>query len=240
MSASLDFRLPRVRDPDPLGQPARRTCPGEPLPPLHPGDQGAARPRGPGADLPDGADRAGGLGRARDRDPRRGARDLQALAADAAAPRPAPRARARHPGAHLLQVRGRLAGRLAQAEHRRRAGLLQHARPGSRKLATETGAGQWGSALALACQLFGLECEVFMVGVSYDQKPYRRAMIETWGGDRAPQPLRPHRGRPLAGRARVRAASGSRSPRRSRSPRATRTPTTRSARCSTTSACTRR
>ena len=53
---------------------------------------------------------------------------------------------------------------------------------GVRKLATETGAGQWGSALALACQLFGLECEVFMVGVSYDQKPYRRAMIETWGG----------------------------------------------------------
>jgi len=52
---------------------------------------------------------------------------------------------------------------------------------GVRKLATETGAGQWGSSLALACQLFDLECEVFMVGVSYDQKPYRRAMIETWG-----------------------------------------------------------
>ena len=54
-------------------------------------------------------------------------------------------------------------------------------REGVGKLATETGAGQWGSALALACQLFELECEVFMVGVSYDQKPYRRAMIETWG-----------------------------------------------------------
>ena len=53
---------------------------------------------------------------------------------------------------------------------------------GVRKLATETGAGQWGSALALACRLFGMECEVFMVGVSYDQKPYRRAMIETWDG----------------------------------------------------------
>ncbi|HEX2358629.1 MAG TPA: TrpB-like pyridoxal phosphate-dependent enzyme [Solirubrobacterales bacterium] len=52
---------------------------------------------------------------------------------------------------------------------------------GVRKLVTETGAGQWGSALALACELFGLECEVFMVGVSYDQKPYRRAMMETWG-----------------------------------------------------------
>ena len=54
-------------------------------------------------------------------------------------------------------------------------------REGVRKLATETGAGQWGSALALACRLFDMECEVFMVGVSYDQKPYRRAMMETWG-----------------------------------------------------------
>ena len=62
---------------------------------------------------------------------------------------------------------------VAQAFYNREAGV--------RKLATETGAGQWGSALALACQLFGLECEVFMVGISYDQKPYRKAMIETWG-----------------------------------------------------------
>src|SRR5204863_7476900 len=54
-------------------------------------------------------------------------------------------------------------------------------RGGVRPAAPETGAGQWGSALALACRLFGLECEVFMVGVSYDQKPYRRAMMETWG-----------------------------------------------------------
>ncbi len=61
----------------------------------------------------------------------------------------------------------------AQAYYNREAGV--------RKLVTETGAGQWGSALALACSMFGLECEVFMVGVSYDQKPYRRAMMETWG-----------------------------------------------------------
>src|SRR5215204_3984396 len=52
---------------------------------------------------------------------------------------------------------------------------------GVERLATETGAGQWGSALALACSLFGLECVVYMVGASYDQKPYRRAMMETWG-----------------------------------------------------------
>jgi tryptophan synthase beta chain len=52
---------------------------------------------------------------------------------------------------------------------------------GISKLTTETGAGQWGSALAFACRLFGLECEVWMVGSSYDQKPYRRSMMETWG-----------------------------------------------------------
>src|SRR5947209_9233954 len=57
----------------------------------------------------------------------------------------------------------------------------ENKRAGIERLATETGAGQWGSALALACTLFGLECEVFMVGASYDQKPYRRAMMETWG-----------------------------------------------------------
>ncbi len=52
---------------------------------------------------------------------------------------------------------------------------------GTRKLVTETGAGQWGSALAMACAFFGLECEVFMVRVSYDQKPYRRGLMETYG-----------------------------------------------------------
>jgi len=52
---------------------------------------------------------------------------------------------------------------------------------GVRRLATETGAGQWGSALAFACGLFDLECKVYMVRVSYEQKPYRRVMMETWG-----------------------------------------------------------
>ena len=52
---------------------------------------------------------------------------------------------------------------------------------GMRGLVTETGAGQWGSALSLACTMFGLECTVYMVGSSYDQKPYRRSMIEAWG-----------------------------------------------------------
>src|SRR5450631_312871 len=57
-----------------------------------------------------------------------------------------------------------------------------NAKAGVRKLTTETGAGQWGTALAYACALFGLECEVWQVGASYDQKPYRRLMIETFGG----------------------------------------------------------
>jgi tryptophan synthase beta chain len=52
---------------------------------------------------------------------------------------------------------------------------------GRTRISTETGAGQWGSALALAAQLFGLECKVYMVKVSYDQKPYRRSMMEAWG-----------------------------------------------------------
>jgi tryptophan synthase beta chain len=61
------------------------------------------------------------------------------------------------------------------------AQAYENAAAGIKKLTTETGAGQWGSALAFACQMFGLECEVWMVGSSYDQKPYRRSMMETWG-----------------------------------------------------------
>jgi tryptophan synthase beta chain len=52
---------------------------------------------------------------------------------------------------------------------------------GVKRLATETGAGQWGSALSFACQMFGIECKVYMVKISYEQKPYRRVLMETWG-----------------------------------------------------------
>ena len=52
---------------------------------------------------------------------------------------------------------------------------------GTKRLATETGAGQWGASLALASRLFGLECNVYMVKVSYHQKPYRRILMNTWG-----------------------------------------------------------
>jgi tryptophan synthase beta chain len=57
-----------------------------------------------------------------------------------------------------------------------------NAMDGIKKLSTETGAGQWGTALSFACALYGLECEVFQVGASYDKKPYRRLMIEAFGG----------------------------------------------------------
>ncbi len=53
---------------------------------------------------------------------------------------------------------------------------------GIENMTTETGAGQWGSALSFACAQFGLNCKVYMVRVSFDQKPYRKAMMETWGG----------------------------------------------------------
>ncbi len=61
---------------------------------------------------------------------------------------------------------------------------------GIEHLTTETGAGQWGSALSFACALVGLSCKVFMVRISFDQKPYRRLMMETWGGTCIASPSR--------------------------------------------------
>ncbi len=62
-----------------------------------------------------------------------------------------------------------------QAFYNREAGI--------KRIATETGAGQWGSAMALATEMFGMECTVYMVKVSYQQKPYRRSMMEVWGAE---------------------------------------------------------
>mgnify|MGYP003344158866 CR=1 FL=1 len=69
---------------------------------------------------------------------------------------------------------------VAQAFYNKEAGV--------KRLTTETGAGQWGSSLAFAGALFGLEVQVFMVRVSYDQKPYRRALMETYGARCVPSP----------------------------------------------------
>jgi tryptophan synthase beta chain len=69
---------------------------------------------------------------------------------------------------------------IAQAFYNKEAGV--------KRLSTETGAGQWGCSLALACSLFGLECKVYMVKVSYFQKPYRRSLMQVWGASVTPSP----------------------------------------------------
>jgi tryptophan synthase beta chain len=69
---------------------------------------------------------------------------------------------------------------IPQAYYNKQAGI--------RRLATETGAGQWGSSLALACSMFGLECTVYMVKVSCSQKPYRKSMMQLWGATVHPSP----------------------------------------------------
>lgn len=68
------------------------------------------------------------------------------------------------------------------------AQVFENKRCGIKKIATETGAGQWGSALAQACQIFGLESRIYMVKCSYEQKPYRKAMMELFGGTVIPSP----------------------------------------------------
>jgi tryptophan synthase beta chain len=69
---------------------------------------------------------------------------------------------------------------IAQAYYNKQAGV--------KRIATETGAGQWGSALAMACSFFDIELKVYMVRVSYEQKPYRRSMMEVWGAKVVPSP----------------------------------------------------
>lgn len=69
---------------------------------------------------------------------------------------------------------------LAQAFYNKEAGI--------KRISTETGAGQWGSALSMACESLGMECAVYMVRVSYDQKPYRRHFMETFGASVTPSP----------------------------------------------------
>ncbi len=102
------------------------------------------------------------------------------MAADAAVPRAPPRAALGTPAKIFYKYEG-----VSPAgSHKPNSAVPQayeNAQAGIKKLVTETGAGQWGSSLAFACSLFGLECEVFMVGSSYDQKPYRRSMMQTWG-----------------------------------------------------------
>ncbi|GAA5220359.1 TrpB-like pyridoxal phosphate-dependent enzyme [Membranihabitans marinus] len=69
---------------------------------------------------------------------------------------------------------------IPQAYYNKQAGI--------RKITTETGAGQWGSALSFACNQFGIECEVYMVKISFHHKPYRKTMMNTWGANVIPSP----------------------------------------------------
>jgi tryptophan synthase beta chain len=69
------------------------------------------------------------------------------------------------------------------------AQAFYNAEAGVRRLTTETGAGQWGTALAFACAQFGLECMVYMVRASFDSKPYRKVMMDVWGGKVVPSPV---------------------------------------------------
>jgi tryptophan synthase beta chain len=154
-------------------------------PPAGPGRQ-PGEARRPGAGLSHEPDRAGGQHRALDRHPRP-VLDVLSIwrPSPAGAGPPWKRPWARRPGS-TTRTR-RQPPRQPQAQHRRSPGLLQQGLR-HRALTTETGAGQWGSALSFACAQFGLECKVFMVRVSFDQKPYRKAMMETWGGSAWPAP----------------------------------------------------
>ena len=215
--------------------------PAPPPPVLHPG---TGQPIGPDdlAPLFPMADhRAGGLDGSAHHDPRGGALGLPTVEADAALPRAPSRARARDTGAHLLQVRGRLADRLAQAEHGRPAGVLQQARG---RHAPHDRDGRRPVGLLARVRRRDLRARGRRVDgadlVRPEAVPARahrgvrrsRHREPVRGDERGPRD--PRRASGLD-----RAVSASRSPRRSRRQRRARTRSTRSARCSTTSSCTR-
>ncbi len=114
---------------------------------------------------------------------------------------------------------------IAQAYYNRAAGV--------KRLTTETGAGQWGSALSFACNVFGMECMVYMVKCSFFQKPHRRTLMQSWGAKCVPSPSELTRlGVKFSPKTlRHRGASASPSARRWRTPPRTATPTIRWAAC---------
>ena len=163
------------------------------------------------------------------------------MAPGAADPRPPPRKALGTPAKIYYKYEG-VARRFAQAQHRDPAGLVQRAQAGINALTTETGAGQWGTSLSFAGSLFGIQVQVFQVRVSYDQKPYRRAVMETYGAHLRGLAVQPHQFRPrhprqgprpprLAGHRHQRGRWSAAPP--------TTTPSTRWARCSTMCCCTR-
>ena len=109
-------------------------------------------------------------------------------------PRPTPLYRAKRLEAYLktpAQIYYKCEYLSPPGSHKPNTAIAQayyNKKQGMERLTTETGAGQWGSALAMACALFELKCRVYMVRVSYNQKPGRRTMMETWGAEVFPSP----------------------------------------------------
>src|SRR6476659_3074261 len=154
--------------------------PGDPLPPLHPGTMAPAGPEDLGAIFPMALI-------LQEVSPEPEVEVPDAVREAYKLWRPTPLYRARRLEAELdtpARIYYKYEGVSPAGSHKPNTAVreaCEDAQAGIRKLSTETGAGQWGSSLAFACRLFGLECEVFMVGSSYDQKPYRRSMMQTWG-----------------------------------------------------------
>ena len=212
--------------------------PGDPLPPLNPGTGQPAGPEDLTPIFPMALIMQEVSAEPRDRDPGPGARRVRAVAPDAAVPRAPLRAGARDAGEDLLQVRGRLAGRLAQAEHGRPAGLRERAGRDQEALDRDR---RRPVGLLAGVRVRAVRARVRGVHGRLELRPEAVPALDDadLGRDRAPLPVGPHAVRQVAGRATRPARSGSRSPRPSRSRRRTRTATTRSARCSTTCCCTR-
>ena len=216
--------------------------PPSPVPPSR--QRSADRPRRPRAAVPDGADRPGGLARtARSRSPEPVRDAYRAVPAEPAVPGASTRARPRYAGPHLLQVRGRSARPAATSPtppSRRPSTTRSRA---STRIATETGAGQWGSAMAFA----GRALRPRGQGLHGPRQLRPEAVPPDPHGDvrrrGRPQPVARRRttvGRSSPSTRTARARSAWRSARRSRTRRPATTPSTRSARCSTTCSSTRR
>ncbi len=110
--------------------------------------------------------------------------------------RPSPLYRAHHLEAALktpAKIFYKYEGVSPAGSHKPNTAIAQayyNMKEGTQRLATETGAGQWGSALALATSYFGLKCTVYMVNISFEQKPYRKSLMRLWGADVIPSPSR--------------------------------------------------
>src|SRR6187397_1846580 len=154
--------------------------PGDPLPPLHPGTMAPAGPEDLGAIFPMALI-------LQEVSPEPEVEVPDAVREAYKLWRPTPLYRARRLERELdtpARIYYKYEGVSPAGSHKSNSAIAQayaNKEAGIERLATETGAGQWGSALALACSLFGLDCVVYMVGASYDQKPHRRAMMESWG-----------------------------------------------------------